>query len=319
MQNLSFVGLSDDGAALILTGPDGSRFRLAIDERLRSATRGGRAHMDVSDVPVTARDIQARLRAGATPTEVAEFSGWAVERVEAFAAPILQERGWVAEKAQKCPIGRSEEDPELGELVARRLSERGIDTDSTRWDSWRREDGLWTVAAGLPRRQGRSGGDVVLRHGGGVAHGRGRRGPVVHGGPDPGGDPPPPDPGGRRRHTGRRPTICRREPPGRPGSTGPLPRAGTRTGGTGREPARGGQPAVGRGAVRLSARRSVTGPGHTSATNRGTSISSGVSAPCCPRRDERIESRDGAVSRTRPLAMATTSPIRPATAGSTLP
>lgn len=154
MQNLSFVGLSDDGAALILSGADGTRFRLAIDERLRSATRGGRTHMDVSDVPVTAREIQARLRAGATPTEVAEFSGWTVERVEAFAAPILQERGWVAEKAQQCAVGRGEDDPQLGELVARRLGERGIDVDTTRWDSWRREDAVWMVLLAYPAGKG---------------------------------------------------------------------------------------------------------------------------------------------------------------------
>lgn len=154
MNNLTFVGLSDDGSALILSAGDGSRFRLPIDERLRSATRGGRTHMDVSDAPVTARDIQARLRAGATPTEVAEFSGWAVDRVEAFAAPILQERGWIAERAQKTPVGRGEEDPLLGTVVVRRLSERGVDEDSIRWDSWRREDGLWTVLLAYPAGQG---------------------------------------------------------------------------------------------------------------------------------------------------------------------
>lgn len=154
MNNLTFVGLSDDGSALILSSGDGNRYRLAIDERLRSATRGGRTHMDVSDTPVTARDIQARLRAGATPTEVAEFSGWAVERVEAFAAPVLQERGWIAERAQQTPVGRGEEDPLLGDVVVRRLSERGIDEDSIRWDSWRREDGLWTVLLAYPAGQG---------------------------------------------------------------------------------------------------------------------------------------------------------------------
>lgn len=154
MQNLSFVGLSDDGAGLILAGPDGTRFRLPIDERLRSATRGGRAHMDHSDTPVTARDIQARLRAGATPAELADVSGWAVERVEAFAAPILQERGYVAQKAQACPVGRGEDDPTLGDLVVRRLAERGIDEDSVRWDAWRRDDGYWTVLLAYPAGKG---------------------------------------------------------------------------------------------------------------------------------------------------------------------
>lgn len=154
MPNLSFAGLSDDGSALILSAADGTRYRLSIDERLRSAVRGAREQLEAPEAPVSAKDIQARLRAGATPAEVAEFSGWSVERVEAFAAPVLQERGWVAEKAQKCPIGRHEDDPELGEIVARRLGERGIDIDTTRWDSWRREDGLWTVLLAYPAGKG---------------------------------------------------------------------------------------------------------------------------------------------------------------------
>jgi len=154
MQNLSFVGLSDDGTALILATSDGQRFRVPIDERLRSATRGGRAHMDVSEGPATAKDIQSRLRMGATPNEVADYSGWSVERVEAFAAPILQERAWVAEKAQKCQVGRGEEDPTLGVLVERRLGEKGIELDSIRWDAWRGEDGLWTVLLAYPAGKG---------------------------------------------------------------------------------------------------------------------------------------------------------------------
>ena len=66
MSNLTFVGLSDDGAALILSSPQGDRFRLAIDERLRSAVRSGRAQLAAVDGPIGAKEIQARLRAGAT-------------------------------------------------------------------------------------------------------------------------------------------------------------------------------------------------------------------------------------------------------------
>ena len=41
MQNLTFVGLSDDGSALILSAGDGNRYRVPIDERLRSRHRRG--------------------------------------------------------------------------------------------------------------------------------------------------------------------------------------------------------------------------------------------------------------------------------------
>ncbi len=154
MPNLSFVGLSDDGAALILSSGDGARHRVPIDERLRSAVRTGRAQLEAPDGPIGAKEIQARLRAGATAAEVADFSGWSEERVEAFAAPILQERGWVAEQAQKCAIGRGEDDPPLGELVDNNLIDRGVDLDAVRWDSWRRDDGQWTILLAYPAGKG---------------------------------------------------------------------------------------------------------------------------------------------------------------------
>lgn len=155
MRNLSLVGLTDDGSALILASEDGRRFTLEIDERLRSATRSGRSARDEpSDAPIGAKEIQSRMRAGATPEEVADSAGWSVDRVTAFAAPILQERSWMAQRAQKCPVGRGDEDPTLGELVQRRLGERGIEESTTRWDAWLRDDGDWIILLAYPAGQG---------------------------------------------------------------------------------------------------------------------------------------------------------------------
>lgn len=155
MMNLSLVGLSDDGSALILSSEDGRRYTLLIDERLRSATRSGRSAQDEpSDAPIGAKEIQSRMRAGATPEEVADSAGWSVDRVAAFAAPVLQERSWMAEKAQDCPVGRGDEDPTLLELVQRRLEERGIEESTTRWDAWLRGDGAWMILLAYPAGQG---------------------------------------------------------------------------------------------------------------------------------------------------------------------
>lgn len=155
MTKLSFVRLSDDGSSLILTSADGTRHSLTIDERLRSATRGGRTtELDATDGPIGAKEIQARMRTGATPQEVADMSGWSVDRVTAFAAPVLQERSWIAQKAQACPVGRGDDDPSLDDLVMRRLGERGIDTAGVRWDAWLREDGNWTILLAYPAGQG---------------------------------------------------------------------------------------------------------------------------------------------------------------------
>jgi hypothetical protein len=155
MMNLSLVGLSEDGSALILSSEEGRRYTLVIDERLRSATRSGKlARVEQSDAPIGAKEVQSRMRAGATPGEVAEFAGWTIDRVTAFAAPVLQERSWIAEKAQSCPVGRNDEDPSLGDIVLRRLAERGIDESTIRWDAWLRSDGAWMILLAYPAGQG---------------------------------------------------------------------------------------------------------------------------------------------------------------------
>ena len=42
MRELAFVGLSDDGASLMLSGSDGTRYVVPCDERLESAMRRDR-------------------------------------------------------------------------------------------------------------------------------------------------------------------------------------------------------------------------------------------------------------------------------------
>lgn len=94
------------------------------------------------------RDIQARIRAGETAESVAEAAGMPVERVRRYEGPVLAERGHVASLAQATSVRRPGEGPSpaLRPLVDARLAERGVDPESAVWDSWRREDGRWTVA-----------------------------------------------------------------------------------------------------------------------------------------------------------------------------
>lgn len=157
MAKLSFLGLSEDGSALLVAGPEGQRHQLPIDERLRSAVRSGRTATDVIDLrdgTFGPKEIQQRVRAGATATEVAELCGWELRRVEAFAVPVVQERQFMAEKAQAATIGRGEEEPTLAEMVVSRLRERHVDPDELRWDSWLRDDGIWTVLCSYPAGKG---------------------------------------------------------------------------------------------------------------------------------------------------------------------
>lgn len=151
MPELRVVAVSNDGTRLVLKAADGTEFSLAIDERLRAAVRGDRARLGQIEIEVESqlrpRDIQARIRAGATAEEVAQLAGIPVDRVRRFEGPVLAERAFMAERARKTPIRRQGESagPLLGEIVTERLHLRGADSESIQWDSWRRDDGSWEI------------------------------------------------------------------------------------------------------------------------------------------------------------------------------
>ncbi|MFE9067499.1 septation protein SepH [Streptomyces violaceusniger] len=151
MPELRVVAVSNDGTRLVLKAADSTEYTLPIDERLRAAVRNDRARLGQIEIEVEShlrpRDIQARIRAGATAEEVAQMAGIPVDRVRRFEGPVLAERAFMAERARKTPVRRPGENtgPQLGEAVAERLLLRGAEKDTTQWDSWRRDDGTWEV------------------------------------------------------------------------------------------------------------------------------------------------------------------------------
>lgn len=151
MPELRVVAVSNDGTRLVLKAADSTEYTLPIDERLRAAVRNDRARLGQIEIEVEShlrpRDIQARIRAGASAEEVAQFAGIPVDRVRRFEGPVLAERAFMAERARKTPVRRPGENagPQLGEAVAERLLVRGADKDAIHWDSWRRDDGTWEV------------------------------------------------------------------------------------------------------------------------------------------------------------------------------
>ncbi|MBC3993076.1 DUF3071 domain-containing protein [Streptomyces sp. AC563] len=151
MPELRVVAVSNDGTRLVLKAADSTEYTLPIDERLRAAVRNDRARLGQIEIEVEShlrpRDIQARIRAGASAEEVAQLAGIPVERVRRFEGPVLAERAFMAERARKTPVRRPGENtgPQLGESVTERLLLRGADKDATQWDSWRRDDGTWEV------------------------------------------------------------------------------------------------------------------------------------------------------------------------------
>ncbi|MFC0598974.1 septation protein SepH [Streptomyces palmae] len=151
MPELRVVAVSNDGTRLVLKAADSTEYTLPIDERLRAAVRNDRARLGQIEIEVEShlrpRDIQARIRAGASAEEVAQLAGIPVDRVRRFEGPVLAERAFMAERARKTPVRRPGENtgPQLGDAVAERLLLRGAEKDTAQWDSWRRDDGTWEV------------------------------------------------------------------------------------------------------------------------------------------------------------------------------
>jgi hypothetical protein len=95
------------------------------------------------------RDIQARIRAGESPEAVAAVAQMPMERVMAFAGPVLAERDHIANLAQRASVrrrgGGDAPTRNLGAWVTERLRIRSVDPASAEWDAWRRDDGRWAV------------------------------------------------------------------------------------------------------------------------------------------------------------------------------
>ncbi|GLY17528.1 DUF3071 domain-containing protein [Kineosporia rhizophila] len=165
MEDLSLVGVHEDGEHLLLSGPNGQRFRLRVDDALRAAVRRDRARLSQIQIEAEGRlrprQIQARIRAGETAEEVAEAAGLSLEHVRKYEGPVLAEREYVAEQARRVRVrrGGGAEPLSLDETVTERLAAREVDQETTSWDAWRGDDGLWILAlefiAGSTLRQAR--------------------------------------------------------------------------------------------------------------------------------------------------------------------
>jgi len=135
-------------------------FRLPINEALRlAASRPSARPSAGAPVPMSPRDIQAKIRSGSTAAEVAAACGMPQEKVERYEGPVLAERAYIAQQAQKVEVASpapghdvyrsafGDSPATLGDMVAHRLTAHGIQSTTLEWDSWRRPDGTWTVVA----------------------------------------------------------------------------------------------------------------------------------------------------------------------------
>ncbi|QGU06696.1 hypothetical protein COCCU_03735 [Corynebacterium occultum] len=93
------------------------------------------------------REIQDRVRAGATAAELAEEMGVTEARVEPFAYAVLLERAQVAETAKRAHPVRDDGPARLTlwEVLATAFTARGNDLSQATWDAYRDASGQWVI------------------------------------------------------------------------------------------------------------------------------------------------------------------------------
>lgn len=152
MRELRVIGLEPGGAHVVCSDPDtGEKFRLPADDKLRAASRGDIARLGQIEIEMDSqlrpREIQARIRAGASVEQVAEQAGIPHAKVERFAYPVLLERARAAEMAQAGhPVRPDGPDVNtLSEIVTLAFRARGHENSAVTWDAWKDEDGHWVA------------------------------------------------------------------------------------------------------------------------------------------------------------------------------
>lgn len=165
MQELRIVGVEAEGKTpqLLLSDEAGAEYALPIDQALKSAVTSrvppaGHRSAERQSATFAPREIQARLRAGATVDQVVAASGLSEEHVLRYAGPVADERAFYASRARRTTVARAstaenhrmafgDAPASLEDMVRVRLRAVGVQLDSLAWDAWRRDDGLWAVTA----------------------------------------------------------------------------------------------------------------------------------------------------------------------------
>ena len=137
------------------------RFTVPADEQLRAAARGDLSRLGQIAIELESqlrpREIQARIRAGASVDQVASGRGRAgARRSSGSPTRCCWSGSRTAEIAQRAHPMRADgpDNRMLADVVAHTFGLRGQEYDAAEWDSWKGDDGRWVVA--LSWRAGRS-------------------------------------------------------------------------------------------------------------------------------------------------------------------
>lgn len=152
MSELRFLGLSPDGSALLLADSRGRKHTVGVDARLMAAMRLDGPMTGQREITLNSsfspREIQARLRSGATVSDLADEYGVDIARVDRFAGPPMADRAYASDQARATVVSSFVGDRNLEAVV--NISIQPDTPDDVRWDAWLREDGRWQILVSYP-------------------------------------------------------------------------------------------------------------------------------------------------------------------------
>lgn len=128
MKDIKFLG--SDGDFLLLEDSEGQRFRLLLDQSVRSAIRNEAPRM-LDEPRLSPREIQEEIRVGRSIEEIVQASGAPVDYVMKFAQPVLDELNHAVLNALTVRLevpGDRFNNPatrEFGEIIKARLAASG--------------------------------------------------------------------------------------------------------------------------------------------------------------------------------------------------
>ena len=128
MRDLRYLG--SDGDLLLLEDSEGQKFRLLLDQTLRSAIRNELPQM-LDQPRLSPREIQEEIRVGRSIEEIVQASGAPVDYVMKFAQPVLDELNHAVLNALTVRLevpGDRFNNPttrEFGEIIKARLAASG--------------------------------------------------------------------------------------------------------------------------------------------------------------------------------------------------
>ena len=158
MTELRLDGRTDDGLYLSLRDQEGEQYSVRISDTLRATVNQQRLNSvpDNEEPSISIKEIQRLLRTGQTSEQISREYNVSIEKIERFAGPILSERIYIIDQAQEIVVRKEiDRDPvTLIQSITSRLAPRGIDASTLSWDTWRLENGTWTVELHYPQTGG---------------------------------------------------------------------------------------------------------------------------------------------------------------------